>query len=61
MISGGAFINCGWDGNPETESKIKSETNATIRCIPMEQNIKDLKCIYSSKPAKYQVIFAKAY
>ena len=61
VISQGAFIDCGWDGNAETESKIKLETNATIRCIPIEQNIKDLKCIYSSEPAKYQVIFAKAY
>ena len=61
LIISGAFIDCGWDGSPETESKIKSDTNATIRCIPMEQNINNLKCIYTEKPAKYQVIFAKAY
>ena len=61
QINSGAFIDCGWDGNPETESKIKSDTNATIRCIPMEQNISNLKCIYTEKPAKYRVIFAKAY
>ena len=61
IINTGGFIKCGWDGNPETEAKIKSETNATIRCILMKQNIDNLNCIYSSKPAKYQVIFAKAY
>ncbi|MBI72926.1 MAG: proline--tRNA ligase [Candidatus Marinimicrobia bacterium] len=61
QITSGAFIDCGWDGSSETESKIKSDTNATIRCIPMDQNINNLKCIYTEKPAKYQVIFAKAY
>jgi len=61
LINTGAFIDCGWDGDSETEMKIKADTNATIRCIPMEQNIKNLTCIYSSKKAKYQVVFAKAY
>jgi len=61
LITKGAFIDCGWDGTPETESKIKSDTKATIRCIPIKQNIKNLNCIFSSKQAKYQVIFAKAY
>ena len=61
LIDEGAFIQCGWDGSPKTEEKIKKETNATIRCIPFEQNIKDLKCIYTSKKAKFNVIFAKAY
>ena len=61
LMNKGAFINCGWDGDPKTELKIKEETKATIRCIPIKQNIKNLNCIYSSKKAKYQVIFAKAY
>ena len=61
LIKKGAFITCGWDGNSETELKIKKDTNATIRCIPIKQNTKNLNCIYSSKKAKYQVIFAKAY
>ena len=60
-IKRGAFIECGWDGNPKTEEKIKRETKATIRCIPLNQNIKELKCIYTSKKAKFNVIFAKAY
>ena len=61
LITQGAFISCGWDGTDETEIAIKQETNATIRCIPEQQNIKNLKCIYSQQPAKYEVIFAKAY
>ena len=57
----GGFIKCGWDGTSETESKIKELTKATIRVIPFEQDIDQLKCIYSDKKAKYEVIFAKAY
>ena len=60
LIDSGAFIESYWDGDINTEQKIKSETNATIRCI-IEQTINNKKCIYSSKAAKYKVIFAKAY
>ena len=60
-IDKGGFVICGWDGTEQTEMKIKKETNATIRCIPAQGKSKNLKCIYSSKPAKYQVVFAKAY
>ena len=62
MIGNGGFVRCGWDGCKDTESKIKQETNATIRCIPLNQNnSKNLKCIYSQNAAKYEVVFAKAY
>ena len=62
IISKGGFIKCGWDGKTETELKIKRETNATIRCIPLNQKKdKNLKCIYTQNPAKHEVIFAKAY
>ena len=54
-------IQCGWDGTAETELRIKEQTKATIRVIPFEQDIDQLKCIYSNKKAKYKVIFAKAY
>ena len=57
----GGFIRCGWDGTSETEAAIKNETKATIRVIPMDENPKGLNCIYSGKPAKHEVIFAKAY
>lgn len=61
IINGGGFIRCGWDGTSETELKIKEETGATTRIIPFDENPKDLKCIYTGKPAKHEVIFAKAY
>ena len=62
LIDKGAFVECGWDGSAETENKIIQDTNATIRCIPLNSSPKNLNCIYSSKkPAKYKVIFAKAY
>ena len=60
-ISDGGFVKCGWDGLIDTETKIKDETKATIRCILFEQNISNIKCIYSDKPAKFEVIFSKAY
>ena len=58
-ISG--FVKCGWDGDPKTEAAIQKETKATIRCIPFEQKVSGLNCVYSGKPAKYQVLFGKAY
>mgnify|MGYP001412935721 CR=1 FL=1 len=61
IIKKGGFVECGWDGTSESEDKIKKETKATIRCIPFIQNIKSLRCIYSNKKAKYQVVFARAY
>ena len=61
MIDKGAFIQTTWDGSPETEASIKKETNATIRCILFDSNIENKNCIYSSEPAQYEVIFAKAY
>ena len=57
----GGFVKCGWDGDPETEAAIKEETKATIRCIPFDEEPDGLTCIYSGKPAKHEVIFAKAY
>lgn len=55
------FIAAHWDGNPETEQKIKEETKATIRCIPLDNKLEDGICIYSGKPSKQRVLFARAY
>ena len=55
------FLLCHWDGTPETEEKIKAETKATIRCIPLEGDKTPGKCIYTSKPSAQRVIFAIAY
>jgi prolyl-tRNA synthetase len=55
------FISAHWDGTAETEDKIKELTKATIRCIPFDNKQEAGKCIYTGKPSKERVLFAKAY
>ena len=55
------FVVAHWDGTTETELKIKEETKATIRCIPLDNAQEKGKCVYSGKPSSQRVIFAKAY
>ncbi len=55
------FISAHWDGTPETEDKIKELTKATIRCVPFNQKAEAGVCVYSGKPSKGRVLFAKAY
>ncbi len=55
------FILAHWDGTPETEERIKEETKATIRCIPLNNPLEDGKCIYSGKASAQRVLFARAY
>ena len=55
------FVYAHWDGTAETEQKIKEETKATIRCIPLNNKQEEGTCIYSKKPSSQKVIFAKAY
>ena len=57
----GGFISAHWDGTPETEQAIKEATKATIRCIPMDVVEEEGTCIFSGKPSKYRVLFAKSY
>lgn len=57
----GGFILAHWDGTTETELAIKEETGATIRCIPLDAPEEEGKCIYSGRPSRQRVIFAKAY
>ncbi len=55
------FILAHWDGTPETEEKIKEETKATIRCVPLNNKQEAGVCIYSGKPSAQRVLFARAY
>ncbi len=55
------FISAHWDGTSETEDKIKELTKATIRCIPLNNPQQDGVCVFSGKPSKERVIFARAY
>jgi prolyl-tRNA synthetase len=57
----GGFVLAHWDGTAETEAVIKDETKATIRLIPLENNDEEGKCIYSGRPSRQRVVFAKAY
>ncbi|RIJ47185.1 proline--tRNA ligase [Maribellus luteus] len=57
----GGFISAHWDGTPETEDQIKAETKATIRCMPLEFEPEEGKCVYSGKPSGRRVLFALAY
>ena len=61
QIEKGGFILAHWDGTTETEEKIKEETKATIRCIPLDGEDEDGKCVYTGKPSKRRVIFARNY
>ena len=57
----GGFVLAHWDGTKETEGAIKDETKATIRCIPIDGKTEEGKCIFSGKPSKQRVLFARAY
>ncbi len=60
-IEKGGFLLCHWDGTPETEEKIKEDTKATIRCIPIEGDKTPGICMVTGKPSAQRVIFARAY
>lgn len=60
-IEKGGFLMAHWDGTPETEEKIKEETKATIRLIPLNPEPEPGKCVYTGKPSPYRVVFARSY
>jgi prolyl-tRNA synthetase len=57
----GGFISAHWDGTAETEEKIKEETKATIRCVPLNNAAQEGACVYSGRPSTQRVLFALAY
>jgi prolyl-tRNA synthetase len=61
QIEKGGFISAHWDGTADTEEKIKDETKATIRCIPLTPDEEAGKDVYSGAPSSRRVIFARAY
>jgi len=61
QIERGGFVMAHWDGTGETEEKIKEETKATIRCIPLISTMEAGKCIYTGAESSKRVVFAKAY
>ena len=60
-IEAGGFLLAHWDGTAETEEKIKEQTKATIRCIPLDAPEENGKCILTGQPSNRRVVFARAY
>jgi prolyl-tRNA synthetase len=61
IIEDGGFIYAHWDGTAETEAKIKEETKATIRCIPLNGDDTPGKCMVTGEPSQKKVLFARSY
>ncbi|MDQ6755591.1 MAG: proline--tRNA ligase [Bacteroidota bacterium] len=61
LLDKGGFISAHWDGTAETEDKIKEQTKATIRCIPLNNKLEEGKCILTGNPSTQRVLFARAY
>jgi prolyl-tRNA synthetase len=61
LQSKGGFIFAHWDGTTETEARIKTETQATIRCLPFDFPVEPGVCMVTGKPSARRVLFAKAY
>ena len=57
----GGFVLAHWDGTGETETRVKEETKATIRCIPLDTVDEDGVCIFTGNPSKRRVLFARSY
>jgi prolyl-tRNA synthetase len=60
-IEEGGFLMAHWDGTSETEDKIKDLTKATIRCIPLDSEMEEGKCVLTGNPSKQRVVFARSY
>ncbi|MDR1544483.1 MAG: proline--tRNA ligase [Prevotellaceae bacterium] len=60
-IEKGGFLSAHWDGTPETEERIKTETKATIRCIPLDRKAEKGVCMVTGKESKGRVLFARSY
>ena len=57
----GGFVAAHWDGTSETEEKIKDLTKATIRCIPLDNELEEGRDVLSGQPSTQRVLFARAY
>jgi len=61
MKKEGGFVMAHWNGSPEVEAKIKGDTKATIRCIPLDPDPDAGKCMVTGEPSEREVVFAVAY
>lgn len=61
LVEEGGFYLCHWDGTSETEARIQDETKATIRCIPLDDDVEEGRCMVTGEPSRRRVVFARAY
>ena len=61
MKKEGGFVKAHWNGSPEVEAKIKGDTKATIRCIPLDPDPVPGICMITGEPSEREVVFAVAY
>jgi prolyl-tRNA synthetase len=61
MRAAAGFATAGWCGSPECEARVKAETAATIRCLPLERELPDCACIVCGRPAAERATWAQAY
>ncbi|GAA4503651.1 proline--tRNA ligase [Hymenobacter ginsengisoli] len=57
----GGFVVAHYDGTSETEERIKDETKATVRCLPLNEPDEDGVCIVTGRPSQRRAWFARAY
>jgi prolyl-tRNA synthetase len=57
----GGFYYAHWDGTSETEAKVKEETKATIRCLPLGAGADPGVCMVTGKPSPRRVVWSRAY
>jgi prolyl-tRNA synthetase len=60
-LDAGGFVSAHWDGTSETEDRIKKETKATIRCIPLDGDATPGQCVLTGAPSAQRVLFSRAY
>jgi prolyl-tRNA synthetase len=57
----GGFAMAHYSGEPELEAQIQSDLKVTVRCIPQTDHPEPGTCIFTGKPSKQRVVFAKSY
>jgi prolyl-tRNA synthetase len=60
MSSRRGFIVAGWNGDPAVEARIKEETKATIRVLPLDDGEREAACIVTGQKGR-EAYFAQAY
>ncbi|MCB1120862.1 MAG: proline--tRNA ligase, partial [Verrucomicrobiae bacterium] len=57
----GGFALAHYSGEPELEAQIQADLKVTVRCIPLGKDPESGTCIFTGKPSRQRVVFAKSY